>query len=117
MMTVTHREQLRQNRTGTALFVGADHGSGVSVFWVDTAPGGGPDTHWHPYTETWFVLKGEAMIVGDGRELRAGPGAIVTVTANTRHQFRSVGVENLEMVCIHASPQVIQEFASEAPDN
>jgi hypothetical protein len=79
MTTVTDREQLRQNTTGTALFVGADHGAGVSFFWVDTPPGGGPETHWHPYTETWVVLRGEAVIESDGEQLRAGAGAIVTV--------------------------------------
>ncbi|WP_308291531.1 cupin domain-containing protein [Microbacterium sp. G2-8] len=73
-------------------------------------PERGPDTHWHPYTETWVVLRGEAEIVGDGEERRAGPGAIITVAANTRHRFRSSGAENLEMICIHASPEIIQEF-------
>lgn len=111
MMTIVNREQLRQNNTGTARFVGAEHGAGVSFFWVDMEQGRGPDAHWHPYTETWVVLRGEAVIVGDSKELRAGPGAVITVTANTRHEFRSSGTDNLEMICIHASPEIIQEFA------
>jgi mannose-6-phosphate isomerase-like protein (cupin superfamily) len=115
MTTVTDREQLRRNTTGTALFVGADHGAGVSFFWVDTPPGGGPETHWHPYTETWVVLQGEAVIESDGEELRAGAGAIVTVHAGARHRFRSAGTGNLEMICIHASPTIIQEFVTAAP--
>ncbi len=110
MMTVVDREQLRQNNTGTARFVGAEHGSGVSLFWVDVEQGRGPDTHWHPYTETWVVLRGEAIIMGDGEERRADAGAIITVTADAQHQLRSRGTENLEMICIHASPEIIQEF-------
>jgi mannose-6-phosphate isomerase-like protein (cupin superfamily) len=110
MTTVIHREQLRKNHTGAARFVGADHHAGVSLFWVDTPPGKGPDVHWHPYTETWVVLRGEAVIVSDGEEFHVGVGAIVTVPAEARHQFRSSGIENLEMICIHASPEIIQEF-------
>lgn len=110
MITVVDREQLRQNNTGTARFVGAEHGAGVSFFWVDIEPKRGPDTHRHPYTETWLVLQGEAVIVSCGEELRAGPGAVITVTENSWHQFRSSGAENLEMICIHASSEIIQEF-------
>ncbi|KQQ93685.1 hypothetical protein ASF62_05600 [Leifsonia sp. Leaf325] len=112
MITIVDREQLRANGTGTARFVGLDHSAGVSMFWVDTQPGEGPDTHWHPYSETWVVLRGEASIEADGATVRAGMGAIVTVPADTRHRFRSTGIENLEMLCIHASPEIIQEFVS-----
>ncbi|MHA7264673.1 cupin domain-containing protein [Arthrobacter sp. TMN-37] len=115
MTTVTTREQLRNNNTGTALFVGADHGAGASFFWVEATPGSGPETHWHPYTETWVVFRGEAAIESDGEELRAGAGGIVTVHAGARHRFRSSGTENLEMICIHASPEIIQELVIPEP--
>jgi mannose-6-phosphate isomerase-like protein (cupin superfamily) len=115
MITVIHREQLRSKSAGTARYVGTEHAADISLFWVDTTPGGGPDTHWHPYTETWVVLRGEAVIEADGEEHRAAAGAIVNVAAHTRHRFSSGGTENLEMICIHASPEIIQEFVTDAP--
>ena len=39
------------------LFEGAAHGSAVSFFVVDAAPGEGPARHSHPYCET-FLLQG-----------------------------------------------------------
>lgn len=110
MITITTRSDLRAGDAGTARFVGADHESGVSFFWVDAPEGTGPDLHVHPYTETWVVLQGEALVEADGEEVRVTPGDIVTVTAGTRHQFRGASTVNLEMVCIHASPSIIQEF-------
>ncbi|GAA3709932.1 cupin domain-containing protein [Zhihengliuella alba] len=114
--TVVHRDGLRAGTSGTARFVGAEHGAGVSFFWVDAEPGAGPATHRHPYTETWVVLRGEAVIRSDGEELRAEAGAIVTVPAGAHHRFRSAGPGNLEMLCIHASPEIIQDFVPDPAD-
>jgi mannose-6-phosphate isomerase-like protein (cupin superfamily) len=86
----------------------------VSFFWVDNAPGDGPDAHFHPYSETWIVLTGTAEIEADGEVLTAGPGAIVTATAGTVHRFVSRGADRLEMICIHASPTIEQVFLDEA---
>jgi mannose-6-phosphate isomerase-like protein (cupin superfamily) len=113
MITVSHREQLRMESSRTARFIGEEHGAGVSFFWVDSEKGRGPDPHRHPYTETWVVLSGEAVVTADGAETTVGAGAVVTVGAGTVHHFRSVGGERLEMVCIHASPAIIQEFVPE----
>lgn len=113
MITVTTQDELRFPHALTARFVGAEHQADVSFFWVDTAPGNGPEFHWHPYTETWIVLQGEALLETQDEQLRARPGHIVTVTADTVHRFRSQGEENLQMICIHASPTMIQEFLPE----
>jgi mannose-6-phosphate isomerase-like protein (cupin superfamily) len=109
MITVTTRQQLRIGENGTAKFVGADHGSGVSFFWVDVPLGSGPGLHKHPYTETWVVLKGEALVETPDGTHRATPGEIITVSADTPHRFVSSSSERLEMVCIHASPTMIQQ--------
>ncbi len=113
MITVTDRDSLRLSPGGTARFEGAQHDSDVSFFLVDSAPGAGPDLHVHPYTETWVVLAGQVQIEADGRMLRADPGAIVTATAGTAHRFVNCGPDRLEMVCIHASPLIVQEFLDE----
>ncbi len=110
MITVTNREALQSPRSQTALFTGAEHQAGISFFWVNTHPGGGPEFHWHPYTETWVVLHGEVLIETQEDQLYAHPGDIVTVTTKTVHRFRAQGETNLHMVCIHASPTIIQEF-------
>ncbi|GAA1824385.1 cupin domain-containing protein [Nesterenkonia flava] len=118
MITVTSRSELTQSdsapdptaepQDGTVLFEGRHHHSGVTFFWADTPPGSGPETHWHPYTETWAVIEGDVEISADGETLQAATGDIVTVTAGTVHRFWNTGAENLRMLCIHASPELIE---------
>lgn len=115
MITVTHRSDLLLSGSSTARYEGSDHSAGVSLFWVRTPPGEGPDAHWHPYTETWVVLHGEVQIEAGEEQFRAHAGSILTVPAGTTHQFRNVGTADLEMLCVHASPTIIQEFVT-TPD-
>lgn len=115
MITITSRDTLLLPRSLTARFDGSDHHADVSLFWVDSPAGKGPDFHWHPYTETWVVLQGVACIEAGDDDLQAEPGHIVTVPAETIHRFRARGPENLQMLCIHASPTIIQEFVDQAP--
>lgn len=110
MITVKDRNELQSPGSATARYQGSDHGADASLFWVRTPPGEGPDAHWHPYTETWVVLDGEASIEAGDEHLQAHPGAIVTVPAYTAHSFRNIGTTVLEMICIHASPAIIQDF-------
>lgn len=110
MITVTNREAVLLPDSSTGLFTGADHEADVSFFWVDAAPGTGPEFHWHPYTETWVVLHGEVRIETPDEQLNAGQGDIVTVSAETVHRFRNRGETNLRMLCIHPSSRVIEEF-------
>ncbi|MCF2585845.1 cupin domain-containing protein [Brevibacterium sp. UCMA 11752] len=110
MITITDRNQTLLPGSATAKFIGAEHGADISFFWVDVQAGKGPDLHWHPYTETWVVLAGEARIEADNETFEAHAGNIVTVVAETVHRFRSLGGDNLQMLCIHASPEIIQEF-------
>lgn len=114
MITVTSRADLRLPGSCTARYEGTNHGADVSLFWVDNQPGAGPDPHWHPYTETWVVVQGEALIEAGEQTVRAHAGQIVTVPANTVHRFRNCGTEALQMVCIHASATIIQEFIDDS---
>lgn len=104
---------LRPSPGGTITFEGEPHGSGVSFFLVNSGPGAGPGLHRHPYSETWIVRSGTALFTADGEELEAGPGDIVVVGAETPHKFVNAGQGRLDIVCIHASPRLIQEELEE----
>lgn len=110
MITITRRADNYLPGSNTARFTGAEHGADISMFWVNTAPGAGPGSHWHPYSETWVVIRGQAKITAGEQTLSAVAGDIVTVAPRTIHSFKNSGTETLEMLCIHASPEVIQEF-------
>lgn len=93
----------------TIKFEGEPHGSGVSFYLVDNEPGQGPSLHRHPYSETWVVLEGEAIVTADGKNERTTVGDILVVEPGTPHQFRASGSGRLRMMCIHASPRFQQE--------
>jgi mannose-6-phosphate isomerase-like protein (cupin superfamily) len=109
MHKVIRAGELQPSPGGTITFEGEPHASGVSFFLVNSQTGAGPRLHRHPYSETWIVRGGRALFTADGEELEAGPGDIIVVTTDTPHRFTSLGPERLDMVCIHASPTMIQE--------
>lgn len=109
MITLVRSADLVVGSGRTARFEGEGYSSGVSFFLVDNDPGQGPGLHRHPYTETWVVRSGSATITADGETIDAVAGDILTVTAGTAHKFTNSGTGRLEMVCIHASPRMIQE--------
>ena len=109
MYNVIRSGELRPSAGGTVTFEGYEHGAGVSFFLVNNVPGVGPDLHRHPYSETWIVRSGRARFTADDEEIEVGPGDIVVVGSETPHKFKNVGSEPLDIVCIHASPRMIQE--------
>ncbi|MGQ0602499.1 MAG: cupin domain-containing protein [Anaerolineales bacterium] len=113
MHRVIRSGELQPSSGGTVTFEGEPYGSGSSFFLVNNQPGAGPDLHKHPYSETWIVRAGKARITADGKDIEAGPGDIVVVGAETPHKFKNVGAERLDIICIHSSPQIIQEWLQE----
>jgi mannose-6-phosphate isomerase-like protein (cupin superfamily) len=85
----------------------------VSFFLVNNEPGAGPELHRHPYSETWIVRSGTARFTAAGQDIEAGPGDIVVVEAAVPHRFKNVGTDRLDVICIHASPRIIQEELEE----
>jgi mannose-6-phosphate isomerase-like protein (cupin superfamily) len=113
MHSVIRSGELPPSPGGTVKFEGEAYGGEVSFFLVNNEPGAGPDLHRHPYSETWIVRQGRARITADGEELEAGPGDVVVTTAATPHKFKNIGTGRLEILCIHASPRIIQEWLAE----
>ena len=113
VFNVLRSDDLKANGSRTATFEGEPYGSGASFFLVDNDPGQGPGLHRHPYSETWIVLAGEAVITANGQEIPATEGDIVVVDAETPHKFRNTGAGRLRIMCIHASPRFIQEWLPE----
>lgn len=109
MVSVVKAAHLVTGATRTARFEGVAHDSGISFYLVDNDPGQGPGLHRHPYTETWVVQGGTATITVGDQSVNAVVGDILTVPANTPHKFVATGTSPLRMVCIHASPRMIQE--------
>jgi mannose-6-phosphate isomerase-like protein (cupin superfamily) len=102
--------ELERSPKGTVAFEGKPYGSGVSLFLIDYhQPGEGPVVHRHPYPETWIVRNGNARFTVDGEDVEAGSGDIVVVHAETPHKFKNMGPDRLDVICIHSSPQFIQE--------
>jgi mannose-6-phosphate isomerase-like protein (cupin superfamily) len=113
MHRVIQSGELPPSPGGTVTFEGEPYGSGVSFFHVNNEPGKGPDLHKHPYSETWIVRSGRVRIIADGEEIEAGPGDIVVVSPETPHRFKNIGSGPLEIICIHASSRIIQEWVVE----
>ena len=101
--------ELKPNAYGTLKFEGEHYGSEISFFLVNNEPGAGPGLHRHPYSETWIVRAGKARITANGQDIEAGPGDIIVVEAETPHKFINIGTSRLDIICIHASPRIIQE--------
>ncbi|AYY13842.1 cupin domain-containing protein [Actinobacteria bacterium YIM 96077] len=104
---------IRISGSRTLRFEGEAHGSNVSFFLVTSDPGQGPDLHRHPYDETWTVLEGEATIVVGDEKVTARAGDTAVAPAKAWHRFTNTGTGTLRIVCIHASPVIIQEFADQ----
>ena len=104
--------------TRTAKYEGEPYGGGASFFFVDNDPGQGVGLHWHPYSETWLVLSGRVLFrLGDAsgdevdthlEQLDASADHVLTVPALRHHGFTNTGDEPLRMMCLHASPRIIQ---------
>jgi len=103
--------ELRPN--GTVKFEGAAHGSGACFFHVKADPGKGATLHKHPYPETWIVLQGAVRFTVGSEQVEAGPGQIVVAEANVPHKYHNIGTDRLEIMCIHPSPNILQEEIEE----
>lgn len=92
-------------------FEGHEHGgTGISMIFVDAAPGSGPSLHRHDYDEVFVVQEGQATMTAGDRELVVSAGDIVVVPAGQPHAFVNSGEGPLRQIDIHLSPRYVTEW-------
>jgi mannose-6-phosphate isomerase-like protein (cupin superfamily) len=92
-------------------FIGEDHGgTGISMIFVDAAPGRGPSLHKHDYAEVFVVQEGTATFRVDDEEIELGPGKLVVVPAGVPHGFVNSGEGPLRQLDIHLNPRFVTEW-------
>ena len=110
MHYIIPKEKIQINETAYR-FQGSEYGDiPISFFWVFTLPGRGPGLHIHPYEEVFVLQQGQATFTIGDATLEVRGGEIVVVPANTPHKFKNSGEEPLQMLSMHPSKQVIQEW-------
>jgi len=112
-MHIVKRTELPTSGTASRFEGHLFDGIGVSFFWVDTLPGGGPGLHVHPYPEVFVIHAGQALFVVDGQEHLATGGQIVMVPPHTPHRFTNIGEEPLRLVAIHPNAHIEQIWLEE----
>jgi mannose-6-phosphate isomerase-like protein (cupin superfamily) len=92
-------------------FEGYEHGgTGISMIFVDAAPGGGPSLHRHEYDEVFIVQEGTATMTAGDRKIEVSAGDIVVVPAGQPHAFVNSGDGPLRQIDIHLSPRYVTEW-------
>lgn len=75
------------------------------VAYVELEPGGYTEPGFHDNIEqAFYFLKGEGVMMVDGKEYQIKPGAAVHVPLNTTHCYRNTGDSSLFFLIIESSP-------------
>lgn len=71
----------------------------------------GPPPHAHPWTESYFVIDGEADVVVGGQSMRATPGCFISVPPGTVHNYRVTS--NGAKFLVVTSPSGLRAFVED----
>lgn len=63
-------------------------------------PAGCSSLHRHSHEHEVFVLKGKCGVTCDGRREILGAGGVVLVPPDSLHQFKNLGNDTLEFLCM-----------------
>ena len=108
-MPIIKRDELPWSEIAREL-VGAEHGLGITLLFVDAEPGRGPALRRHPYAEVIIVQEGEADITLGGERHVARAGDVVVVLPNQAHSFVNSSSGPLRQIDIHVSPSFATEW-------
>ena len=89
-------------------------GSPFEMFEWHGPENSGPPPHAHPWTESYFVIDGEADVLIDGQPLRATPGCFISVPPGSVHSYRVVSPGARFLVV--TSPCGLKGFVEELHD-
>ncbi len=88
------------------MLVGPDEGATrFHMRHFEVAPGGHTPHHHHGYEHEVLVLRGRGVVLGGADEREIGPGDVVWIPPDEMHQFRNVGDEPLEFICLIPAPE------------
>ena len=82
--------------------IGPEQGANnFSMRLVIVAPGGKTPDHAHDWEHQWYVLSGSGEAVdADGGRQAVGPGSVVYVPEDEKHNLQNTGSEPLELICM-----------------
>ncbi|AOY75235.1 cupin domain-containing protein [Clostridium formicaceticum] len=66
----------------------------------ELAEGGHTPKHTHPWPHINYVIRGKGSMHLDGKDYVIEAGSFAYVPSEAIHQFRNVGTEKLELMCI-----------------
>jgi quercetin dioxygenase-like cupin family protein len=102
----------------TVLASGASTGS-YELFVQDGQEGSGPEPHYHPWDESFFVIRGEVHFNVESDIPRlARPGTLVHVPAGSTHWFRwcAGGGSMLSITSREAASRMFEDIAAATTD-
>jgi quercetin dioxygenase-like cupin family protein len=79
-------------------------GLGISMLFIEAAPGEGPAVHQHDYAEIIVVLEGSVLLANNEGQHHANAGDIIIVGPNEPHGFINDGSGSLRQIDITATP-------------
>jgi quercetin dioxygenase-like cupin family protein len=89
--------------------------SGLKIRWLITKEMGAPNfamrlfemepsenspLHAHAWEHEVFILDGEGVLVGEGKETKLRAGNVVFIGPNEKHQFRNNSSKMLKFLCL-----------------
>jgi quercetin dioxygenase-like cupin family protein len=99
-----------QESERAALFIGREHGAGISFIVTSHRRGEGPDPHRHPYEETFVVQEGATEFTVEGETVEVQAGTVVVVPADAVHSFKAASDGVTRQVNIHPVPEMVTEW-------
>jgi len=62
--------------------------------------GGHSPLHSHDWEHEVFILEGQGIVSGEEQERKFGPGDVIFISPNEKHQFRNDGEETVKFLCL-----------------